>query len=86
VRSLERIVRRLGRPPKKPRAARPDIPEPHLRHLVDLLHQRLGTSVRVAPSKTLANGKKAKGTIEIDYYSSEDLDRLLEIFGLSDSV
>ena len=30
-----------------------------------------------------ANGKKAKGTIEIDFYSNEDLDRLMERLGVA---
>ena len=30
------------------------------------------------------NGKKAKGSIEIEYYSNEDLDRILEILGLTE--
>jgi hypothetical protein len=36
------------------------------------------------PSRTLANGKKAKGLIEIDFYSNEDLTRILDLLGLSD--
>ena len=47
------------------------------------MHQHFGTSVRIAPCKSLANGKKAKGTIEIDFFSNDDLDRLLVILGLS---
>ncbi len=83
VRTLERIVERLKRAPKKPRAEKADMPDSHLRHLSEQLHQHLGTSVRVEPCKTLANGKKAKGTIEIDFYSNDDLDRLLAILGLT---
>ena len=30
--------------------------------------------------------KKTKGRIEIDYYSSEDLDRLLILLGLTDDL
>lgn len=84
VRSLEKVVAKLRKPPKKPRAEKTDIPESHIRHLTDRLHQHLGTSVRVSSSRTLANGKKAKGRIEIDYYSPEDLDRLLVLLGLSE--
>ena len=83
VRTLERVVARLKQPPKKPRAESPDMPESHLRHLSEQLHQHLGTSVRVEPCKTLANGKKTKGSIEIDFYSNDDLDRLLAILGIT---
>jgi ParB family chromosome partitioning protein len=86
VRTLERIVQKLTLPPKKPRASKTDIPETHLKYLLDALHQRLGTNVRIEPSKTLANGKKAKGCIEIDFYSGDDLDRILVILGLEGSL
>jgi ParB family transcriptional regulator, chromosome partitioning protein len=86
VRTVERIVYRLTKGAKKPRAEKSDIPESHLKHLSDKMHQHFGTSVRISPCKTLANGKKVKGTVEIDYYSNDDLDRLLVILGLADSL
>lgn len=86
VRQVEHIVNRLGKSPKKSRAEKPDIPASHLQYLTDKLHQHLGTSVRVTPCRTLANGKKAKGTIEIDYFSNDDLDRLLVLLGLADNL
>jgi len=82
VRHLERIVAKAHKPRKKPRAERTDIPETHLRHLEDSLHHHFGTSVRLSPSKTLSNGKKVRGRLEIDFYSSDELDRLLSIFGV----
>jgi ParB family transcriptional regulator, chromosome partitioning protein len=86
VRAAEKIVRGVRSRPRKARAAKLDIPEGHLRYLTDRLHQYLGTGVRVSPSKTLANGKKVKGKIEIDFYSNDDLDRLLVLLGISDSL
>jgi ParB family chromosome partitioning protein len=86
VRTIERIVARLRRPSKKPRAEKQDIPASHLQYLLDQLHQRFGTSVRIKPCKTLSNGKKVKGVIEMDFYSSDDLDRILVILGLSDTL
>jgi ParB family chromosome partitioning protein len=83
VRALERIIHRLQIPGKKPRASKTDVPESHLKYLLDHLHQKLGTNVRLTPSRTLANGKKAKGSIEIDFYSSDDLDRILVVLGLA---
>jgi ParB family chromosome partitioning protein len=86
VRTVERIVARLRKGPRKGRAEKSDIPADHLKFLLDQLHQRLGTSVRITPSRTLANGKRVKGSIEIDYFSGDDLDRLLVILGVSDSL
>ncbi len=83
VRELERIVARIKRAPRKPRESRSDIPANHLNRLSEALHQRFGTAVRVEPCRTLANGKKIKGSIQIDYYSNEDLDRVLGLLGVS---
>lgn len=86
VRVLEKAVERLGRAPRKPRAMRDDIPAAHLQDISDKLHRHFGTSVRLVPSRTLANGKKAKGLIEIDFYSNEDLTRILDLLGLTDQA
>jgi ParB family chromosome partitioning protein len=86
VRTLERVVQRLTRPARKPRAERDDIPEAHLRDLSDKLHQHFGTGVRITPSRTLANGKKVKGCITIDFYNNDDLDRVLVILGVAGSL
>lgn len=85
VRMLENIVARAKRGPRKARAEKADIPEQHLRYLVERLHQHFGTPVRVSPSRTLANGRKVKGVIELDYHSSDELDRLLVILGVTES-
>ncbi len=69
VRSLENIIRRKGRLKKRPVAADSNI------HLVaDKIQERLGTKVRIR------HGKK-RGTIQIEYYSTEDLERILKILG-----
>ncbi|MCX7007700.1 MAG: ParB/RepB/Spo0J family partition protein [Kiritimatiellaeota bacterium] len=85
VRTLERIVNRLKRAPRKPRAEKSDLPTDYLRDLTDRLHQHFGTAVRVLPVRTLANGKKVKGTLEVDFYDNDDLDRILTMLGLSES-
>jgi ParB family chromosome partitioning protein len=82
VRNLEERIARAHRAPRKPRAQRSDLPADHLRYLSDRLHERFGTSVRLAPSRTYANGKKGKGRIEIDFYSNDELDRILHILGV----
>ena len=82
VRNLETLVRKVQRAPRKPRATRSDLPASHLTYLSDQLHSRFGTSVRIRPSRTYANGKKGKGTIEIDFFSNEELDRILDVMGI----
>jgi len=82
VRSLEKIVERMKAPPKKPRAQKSDLPLDYVRHLSEKLHQHFGTAVKINSTKTLANGKKVKGSIEIDYYNNDDLTRVLEILGI----
>ncbi len=81
VRVLEKWVKKLTMPPKKPRAEKSDLPSDYLQTLTDELHQFLGTSIRIIPSKTLANGRKVRGALEIDYHDNEELDRLLTIMG-----
>lgn len=83
VRNLEKLLQKSKLPPRKPRAVRSDMPANHTTFLADKLCSHLGTAVRLTPSRTYANGKKAKGTIEIDFYSNEDLDRLLDMLGIS---
>lgn len=82
VRALERHMQVATAVPKKPRVAKPDMPASHIKDLCDKLHEHFATSVRLSPCKTLANGKKAKGTVEIDFFSNEDLGRILERLGL----
>ena len=84
VRTLERIVIRIKKAPRKPRAEKSDLPPDYLRDLTDRLHRHFGTAVRLTPCKTLSNGKKTKGTLEVDFYDNEDLDRLLTMLGLSE--
>ena len=84
VRELEKKVARARRGPRARRAARPDVPESHVTYLQDKLQQRLGTPVKVFPSRTLANGRRARGAIEIQYFTADDLDRLMIILGISD--
>jgi len=85
VRTLERIVARARRPSKKPRAEKTDVPAHHLQALVEQLQQRFGTQVRITTCKTLSNGKKIPGRLEMEYYAPEELDRIIELLGLTDS-
>jgi ParB family chromosome partitioning protein len=74
VRSVEEWVRKIserGHRPQKESKTRPK--NPYHRKIESLLQQTLGTRVRIRPS---ARG----GKLEIDYYSPEDLERLMELF------
>lgn len=82
--SLARSPRKRGL--RKREVGLPDVPEHHLQQIIDRLHAHFATSVRVRPTHTHANGKKTRGTIEIDFFSNEELDRLLEVLGVDDAI
>ncbi|HRR33205.1 MAG TPA: ParB/RepB/Spo0J family partition protein [Kiritimatiellia bacterium] len=86
VRSLERLIQRrkadlAGQEARRP--GKPDLPESYVRDLTDRLHKHFGTAVRLIPGVTHANGKHTKGVLEIDFYDNDDLDRLLNLFGIT---
>jgi ParB family chromosome partitioning protein len=86
VRSLERLVVRRKKAQNADaltRLPKPDMPEAHLRDLADRMTRHFGTHVRLTASQTYANGKRAKGGIEIDFYDNDDLDRLLSLLGIT---
>jgi len=70
VRATEALVRRLRRGARGP-GGRPRTGDPNLQALEDQLRVALGTKVRIVP-----NGKG--GTLEISFFSDEDLTRLVE--------
>ena len=86
VRALEKMVKKLNQPTKKPRAEKSDLPNDYLHTLSDELHQYFGTSVRINPSKTLTNGRKVKGSLEVDFHDNDELDRLLTLVGYSSEL
>lgn len=71
VRATEALVRRLRRAPRGPAGRRPS-GDPNLQALEDQLRVALGTKVRIA-----RNGQG--GTLEISFFSDEDLTRLVEL-------
>lgn len=77
VRDVERLVREKGAPKggKKEGGARSRAVATSLSSIEERLRQFLGTKVQV---KMLQDGK---GEIIIEYYSADDLERLLEVFG-----
>ncbi len=72
VRAVERLVRQARKPAAA--APRPKPDEAAAKRVADDLTRKLGTRVRVAHQ-----GKG--GTIQIDYHSLDELDRLIELFG-----
>ena len=83
VRTLERRVQaRLSAPPRKPAAPKSDIPPDYLRTLLDKLESRFATAVRLEPSVTYANGRRARGRLEIGFFDNDDLTRILELLGI----
>ncbi len=82
VRALERMIQRRQEERKDATEKQSDIPESHLRYLLDRLHARFQTQVRLQPTVTYANGKRTKGCLEVDFYDNEDLSRLLSLLGV----
>ena len=85
VRNLEKLIKRRraeAEAPKK-RPGKPDLPEEYVRHLADVLHNHFATAVRLTPGITHANGNHTKGMLEIDFYDNEDLNRILDVLGVS---
>ncbi|MDA3924931.1 MAG: ParB/RepB/Spo0J family partition protein [Kiritimatiellae bacterium] len=85
VRNLENVIKRrkceANAPEKRP--GKPDLPQEYIRNLTDLLHKHFGTAVRLSSGMTHANGNHTKGVLEIDFYDNSDLDRVLEVLGVS---
>ncbi len=68
VRQIENLVKRL-RTKRQPVSRRSD---PEWSALVEELQRTLGTRVKIV-------GQRKRGKIEIDYYSPEELDRIVEL-------
>ena len=78
VRATERVVARqlgIGRLRRKPRTAESTVTSAAIEDLQNRLQQHLGAHV------TLHHGEK-RGRIEIEYYGSDDLQRILLVLGL----
>ncbi|WP_332692391.1 ParB/RepB/Spo0J family partition protein [Halalkalibacter lacteus] len=72
VRQVEEIVNQVNeRVPRETKRKKVSL-SPFLKERQDVLRSRLGTAVAIKP------GKK-KGKIEIDYFSEEDLERIIQL-------
>ena len=87
VRAVEEMVSGTKKPaPKKPREDHSDIPGDHLRYLTEELQQHLGTGVKIQPSRSMPNGNKVAGKLVVDFYSADDLSRVVDIIGLKEEL
>jgi len=73
VRETESLVKRLKAEQKKPKQSSPDSEQRYFLSLSDDLSRHLGTKVQI-------KRRGQKGKIEIDFYSNDDLDRLISFF------
>ena len=79
VRAIEERVRQDAPRHDKPHRGRPrkeDTRPPEVRHVEDLLRQRFQTDV------SLVRKKRDKGELRFQFYSTEDLNRLLDAMGV----
>lgn len=78
VRSVEERIRQDAPRPEKPKRGRPrkeDTRSAEVKYVEDMLRRRLQTDVAVLPKP------KDKGELRIRFYSTEDLNRILELIG-----
>lgn len=73
VRDIEKLVKELGKPAKQKKAVKKLENEFIYQDIEEKLKQSLGTKVTVSAKED------GSGKIEIDFYSGEELDRILDI-------
>lgn len=72
VRDIEILVYGAAKTESKKKARKAQAVAPELKPIIDKLVSHLGTRVRI-------HGTVGRGRLEIDYYSQEDLERLLQL-------
>ncbi|CAM3758518.1 MULTISPECIES: ParB/RepB/Spo0J family partition protein [Paenibacillus] len=72
VRELEEAVKNLDRKPADKSKVKTKKKDPYIDHLEERLRERFKTTVKIKHNKD-------KGKIELNYYSKQDLERLLEM-------
>lgn len=73
VRQTEKLIKKLNE--KKPANSNKDKKDIYIREIEEKLKSVLGTKVSI-------NKSRKKGKIEIEYYSEDDLQRILDLFSL----
>ncbi|MBC8198921.1 MAG: ParB/RepB/Spo0J family partition protein [Desulfobacterales bacterium] len=73
VRETEALIKRLKSEKKKPKKSKPGSEEIYFKDLAEDFSRRLGTKVQIKK-----HGQKGK--VIIDFYTNDDLDRLIGIF------
>ncbi|MGZ9585964.1 ParB/RepB/Spo0J family partition protein [Paenibacillus marinisediminis] len=74
VRQLEEAIQQMNRKGKAGDKKKAISKDPYIDHLEEALREQFRTTVKIKTTK-----QKGKGKIEISYFSSEDLERLLEM-------
>ncbi len=76
VRDTEALVKKIKKFGSQPRTKGKKAADPEITHLADRLKQALGTQVKI-------QSKGKGGKIEITFFSPQELERLLEVLGVS---
>ncbi len=79
VRQVEDLVNKLSHSTKKRKATLSKTKESYITEIEQTLSRKLGTKVVLKPKSP------GKGKIEVEYYSNEDLNRILSILGYSET-
>lgn len=72
VRDMENAVKELSKSTKKKTTSKSSEISEEMREFIDIMERKFSTKINV-------NGNEKKGKIIINYYSSDDLDRIYEI-------
>jgi len=72
VRETEKLIKKLLTPKKEPSAKKDEIMDPIYQSLQKNIEEILGTKVQI-------NARKNKGRIEIEYFSNDELDRIMDL-------
>lgn len=72
VRDTEKLVKNIGKPPKEKKVT-PEVLQLIYRDIEDKLRVSLGVKIGVVPKD------EQKGKIEIEYYSQEELERIVDL-------
>ena len=76
VRQVEALIRQLNSEKKQKNKRKNQQQNPYINEIKEKLESYLGTKVQVS------SNKKNKGKIEIEYYSTDDLNRILELLNI----